>query len=65
LLYISLAVGFVLAILSVLGYHEELDKILSFLSIILPITAGGLINKAIEVSLAKKKCCLRAGTWSA
>ena len=52
-----------MAILSVLGYGAEIDSVLGFLAVVLPITAGGgLVNKAIEASVEKKKAILEEGS---
>ena len=64
--YISIGVGVLMAVLSILGYGEELDQVVALLGVILPITAGGgLINKAIEGSVEKKKQILDQGSLEA
>ena len=52
-----------MAILSILGYSAEVDSVLGFLAVVLPITAGGgLVNKAIEASVEKRKAILEEGS---
>jgi len=64
--YISIGVGVLMAVLAILGYGEQLDQVVALLGVILPITAGGgLINKAIEGSVEKKKQILEQGSLEA
>ena len=64
--FISIGVGVAMAILAILGYGEEVDQVVALLGVILPITAGGgLINKAIEGSVEKKKVLLEEGSLEA
>lgn len=57
--YISLAIGFSMAVISVLGYGQQLESVTGFLAVILPITAGGgLVNKALESSVKKEQAFL-------
>jgi hypothetical protein len=64
--FISIGVGVAMAVLAILGYGEQLDQVVALLGVILPITAGGgLINKAIEGSVEKKKQILEEGSLEA
>ena len=64
--YISIGVGVLMAVLSIMGYGAEVDNVIALLGVVLPITAGGgLINKAIEGSVEKKKAILDQGSLEA
>ena len=61
--YVSIGVGILMAFLSIQGYGEQVDNVLGFLGVVLPITAGGgLVNKAIEASVEKRKQILDEGS---
>lgn len=61
--YVSIGVGILMAFLSIQGYGAEVDNVLGFLGVVLPITAGGgLVNKAIEASVEKRKQILDEGS---
>ena len=60
--YVSIGVGLLMAVLSIFGYGEQVNSVVALLATVLPITAGGgLINKAIEGSVEKKKAVLEGG----
>lgn len=64
--YISIGVGVLMAVLAIMGYGAQVDQVVALLGVILPITAGGgLINKAIEGSVEKKKAILDQGALEA
>ena len=61
--YVSIGVGILMAVLSIMGYGADVDNVLGFLGVVLPITAGGgLVNKAIEASVEKRKQILDQGS---
>lgn len=53
--FISIAAAFALAVISALGFGDQVDKVIAVLGVVLPITAGGgLVNKAIDAVIAKR-----------
>lgn len=60
--YVSVGISFVIAILAILGYGEQVNNVLALLIPVLATTAGGgLINEHIKAGVEKSKALQEGG----
>lgn len=60
--YVSVGISFVIAILSIVGYGEQVNNVLALLIPVLATTAGGgLINAHIKAGVEKAKTLQEGG----